>query len=263
MIQAPTPALFIGHGSPMNAIEANRFTRAWAACFAALPRPQAILCVSAHWETDGTKVTAMERPRTIHDFGGFPAELFAVDYPAPGSLALAERIRRLVPEIALDHTWGLDHGTWSVLRPMRPAADLPVVQLSLDRRRSPREHLKLARRLRPLRQEGVLVLGSGNLVHNLGRILWGEGAHGWAEAFDQLLAERISSGPLEDLLDPLALGPDAALALPSLEHYLPLLYVLGVRDPGEPLGFFTAEVTLGAISMRSLKVGSDGGSGVP
>ncbi len=263
MIQAPTPALFIGHGSPMNAIEANRFTRTWAACFAALPRPQAILCVSDHWETQGVQVTAMERPRTIHDFRGFPAELFAIDYPAPGSPALAERLQQLVPEIALDHGWGLDHGTWSVLRPMRPAADLPVLQLSLDRRRSPREHLELARRLRPLRQEGVLVLGSGNLVHNLGRILWGEGAHGWAEAFDQLLAERISSGSLEDLLDPLALGPEAALALPSLEHYLPLLYVLGVRDPGEPLAFFNAEVTLGAISMRSLQVGGGGGSGVP
>lgn len=234
MIPAPIPALFIGHGSPMNAIEANRFTRAWAARFAALPRPEAILCVSAHWETDGAKVTAMERPRTIHDFGGFPAELFAVDYPAPGSPALAERLQQLVPEITPDHTWGLDHGTWSVLRPMRPAADLPVLQLSLDRHRSPREHLELARRLRPLRQEGVLVLGSGNLVHNLGRILWGEGAHHWAEA---------------------------ALAVPSLEHYLPLLYVLGVRDPGEPLGFFNAEVTLGAISMRSVQVG--GGSGTP
>lgn len=173
MIQAPTPALFIGHGSPMNAIEANRFTRAWAERFAALTRPQAILCISAHWETDGAKVTAMERPRTIHDFGGFPAELFVVDYPAPGSPALAERIRRLAPEITLDHTWGLDHGAWSVLRRMRPAADLPVLQLSLDRRRSPREHLELARRLRPLRQEGVQVLGSGNLVHNLRRILWG------------------------------------------------------------------------------------------
>ncbi len=259
MIQATTPALFIGHGSPMNAIEANHFTRAWAERFAALPRPQAILCISAHWETDGAKVTAMERPRTIHDFRGFPAELFAVDYPAPGSPALAERLQRLVPEISLDHAWGLDHGTWSVLRPMRPAADLPVLQLSLDRRRSPREHLELARRLRPLRQEGVLVLGSGNLVHNLGRIIWGEGAHGWAEAFDQLLAERIASGSLEDLLDPLALGPEAALALPSLEHYLPLLYVLGVRDPVESLGFFNAAVTLGAISMRSFQVGGGGG----
>ena len=253
-----TAALFIGHGSPMNAIEANRFTRAWAERFPALPRPQAILCVSAHWETDGAKVTAMERPRTIHDFRGFPPELFAIDYPAPGSPALAERIRRLVPEIGLDHAWGLDHGTWSALRPMHPAADLPVLQLSLDRRRSPRQHLELAHRLRPLRQEGVLVLGSGNLVHNLGRIVWGEGAHGWAEAFDQLLAERIASGSLEDLLDPLALSPDAAISLPSLEHYLPLLYVLGVMEAGEPLSFFNAEVSLGSISMRSLQVGPTG-----
>ncbi|MCT0206457.1 4,5-DOPA dioxygenase extradiol [Synechococcus sp. CS-1332] len=256
MIQAPTPALFIGHGSPMNAIEANRFTRSWAERFAALPRPQAILCVSAHWETQGVQVTAMERPRTIHDFRGFPAELFAIDYPAPGSPALAERLQRLVPEITLDHAWGLDHGAWSVLRPMLPAADLPVLQLSLDRRRSPREHLELARRLRPLRQEGVLVLGSGNLVHNLGQMVLEDRAHGWAEAFDQLLAERISSGSLEDLLDPLALGPEAALAVPSLEHYLPLLYVLGVQDRGEPLSFFNAEVTLGAIAMRSFQVGA-------
>jgi 4,5-DOPA dioxygenase extradiol len=255
VIQAPTPALFIGHGSPMNAIEANRFTSAWAACFAALPRPEAILCVSAHWETQGVKVTAMERPRTIHDFRGFPPELFAIDYPAPGSPALAERLQRLVPEIALDHAWGLDHGTWSVLRPMLPAADLPVLQLSLDRRRAPHEHLELARRLRPLRQEGVLVLGSGNLVHNLGQIVLADTAHGWAVSFDRLLAERIGSGSLEDLLDPLALGPDAALALPSLEHYLPLLYVLGVQDPGEPLRFFNVEVTLGAIAMRSFQVG--------
>lgn len=249
------PCLFIGHGSPMNAIEPNRFSDAWALMAADIPTPAAILCVSAHWETEGPRVTAMAQPRTIHDFHGFPAELHAMRYRAPGAPLLAERIAALIPEVSLDQQWGLDHGCWSVLGAMFPRADVPVLQLSLDRRRSPATHLSLARALAPLRREGVLVVGSGNLVHNLAEVVWADTAHPWAVAFDALLAERITAGPPEQLLDPWSLAPEGPRAVPSLEHYLPALYVLALRQPEEPLRFFCEAVTLGAIGMRSLQVG--------
>lgn len=239
----------------MNAIEVNRFSRTWTRLADALPRPVAILCISAHWETAGARVTAQQWPPTIHDFRGFPSALSAVTYPAPGSPLLAERILQLASDISLDDGWGLDHGSWSVLRTLWPDASIPVVQLSLDRGRSPAQHLALARSLAPLRQEGVLVLGSGNLVHNLQELMGGEESHGWARRVDALLAERIKANDLEALLDPWALDPEARRAIPSLEHYLPLLYVLGLRERHEPLTMFCPEVTLGAIGMRSVLLG--------
>jgi 4,5-DOPA dioxygenase extradiol len=251
------PVLFVGHGSPMNALEDNAFTAAWRAVAGAIPRPRAILCVSAHWQTDGPHVTAMEHPRTIHDFYGFPPELFRVQYPAPGAPWLAERVVALgtAHGIATDSGWGLDHGTWSVLARMYPGADVPVVQLALDARRSPAEHVALARSLRPLRDEGVLLIGSGNIVHNLRLVRWEDTAYDWALEFDAKVAQRIEQQDDAALIDYRSLGPGAALAVPTDEHYLPLLYALAQRDPGEAVSFFAEGVTLGSISMRSLRVG--------
>jgi 4,5-DOPA dioxygenase extradiol len=250
------PVLFVGHGNPMNAIEETPFALSWREEAGRFPLPKAILCVSAHWETDGARVTAMERPRTIHDFYGFPEELYRVQYPAPGSPELAARVRELAgaTEVATDESWGLDHGTWSVLRRMYPAADIPVVQLSLDRRRSPREHLALARTLQPLREEGVLVLGSGNLVHNLPLMHWGDDTpYPWAEEFDRLATELILAGKLEKLADYTELGEAARLSIPTNEHYLPLLYALALLQPGEQVEFFAEGIVLGSVSMRSFR----------
>ena len=251
------PALFVGHGSPMNALEDNAFTRAWREVAAALPRPRAVLCVSAHWETEGPRVTAQLQPRTIHDFYGFPPELFQVQYPAPGAPALADRVVALgaTHHTAKDTGWGLDHGAWSVLIRMYPEADVPIVQLSLDTALSPAEHFALARALRPLRDEGVLLLGSGNIVHNLRLMRWENTAFDWAAAFDAKVAERIEQRDDAALIDWRALGPGAALAVPTAEHYLPLLYVLAQRGPGEKAAFFAEGVTLGSISMRSVRIG--------
>ena len=251
------PVLFVGHGSPMNAVEDGEFSRAWAAVAQHLPRPKLILSVSAHWESEGAQVTAMAKPRTIHDFYGFPDELFAVQYPAPGAPDLAQRVRELLGKdvVALDQEWGLDHGTWSVLVRMYPKADVPVVQLSLDRRRAPAEHYALAGRLAALRAEGVLVLCSGNIVHNLRLLEWGDRGFDWAEAFDLKLKTLIEARDHAALVDYPKLGPDALRAIPTDEHYLPLLYALALRGPAEPLKFFTEKVTLGSISMRSCQIG--------
>jgi 4,5-DOPA dioxygenase extradiol len=252
------PVLFVGHGNPMNAIEETPFAAAWREVAGLISQPKAILCVSAHWETNGAKVTAMQQPRTIHDFYGFPEELYRVQYPAPGLPALAERVRDLAgsEEITADESWGLDHGTWSVLRRMYPAADIPVVQLSLDRKRSPREHVELARTLQPLRKEGVLVLGSGNLVHNLPLMRWGdEKPYPWAEEFDKLATELILARDLEKLSDYEGLGESARLSIPTNEHYLPLLYALALLQPEEPVAFFAKGIVLGSVSMRSLRTG--------
>jgi 4,5-DOPA dioxygenase extradiol len=252
------PVLFVGHGNPMNAIEETSFAIAWRKEAAQIPRPKAILCVSAHWETNGARVSAMERPRTIHDFYGFPEELYRVQYPAPGSPELAERVRELAGTegVAADESWGLDHGTWSVVRRMYPAADIPVVQLSLDRIRSPREHVALARSLQPLREEGVLVLGSGNVVHNLPLMRWDdEKPYPWAEDFDKLAAELVLAGDLESLADYATLGESARLSIPTNEHYLPLLYALALRRPKEPVAFFAQGIVLGSVSMLSFRIG--------
>jgi 4,5-DOPA dioxygenase extradiol len=252
------PTLFVGHGSPMNAVESNVFSQTWETVGAALPRPEAILCISAHWETRGTYLTAMERPKTIHDFGGFPPELFAVDYPAPGSPALARLTKEMLEETTeagLTDKWGLDHGAWSVLCRMFPAAQIPVVQLSLDRDQPASFHYELGRALRPLRKRGVLVVTSGNIVHNLRLAKWDDSAAGWAQSFDALSAEKIQSGDDQALVNYESLGAEARLAIPTPEHYLPLLYTLGLREKSEAVGFFNEGVTLSSISMRSVRLG--------
>jgi len=254
------PALFVGHGNPMNAIEENVYAAAWRVAADAFPRPRAILCISAHWETEGTFVTAMDEPRTIHDFYGFPGELYQVQYPAPGSRSLAERVRSLVGSTAVrlddGYSWGLDHGAWSVLRRMYPAADIPTVQLSLDRTQHPRFHYDLGSELQALRKEGVLIVGSGNLVHNLRLLQWDAAeAHPWATEFDRLAAGLILSGEHDRLVAYPALGMAARLSIPTNEHYLPLLYVLSLQQPGEPVSFFAEGLPLGSISMRSVRIG--------
>ena len=251
------PALFVGHGSPTNAIEDNEFSRSWAEAGSALPRPRAILCVSAHWETQGTCVTAMRKPKTIHDFSGFPQALFEMQYPAPGSPALARLAREAVKKsfVAPDDAWGLDHGAWSVLSRMFPAADIPVVELSLDRSQRPEAHYELARDLRALRNRGVLILGSGNIVHNLGRIVWQDTAYDWGVEFDETMRRLILTADHDAIIHYDRLGQAARLAVPTNEHFLPLLYVLALREQGEAIRFFAEKVTLGAISMRSLQIG--------
>jgi 4,5-DOPA dioxygenase extradiol len=256
--QQRMPVLFVGHGNPMNAIEDNQFTAAWQEMAIRLPVPAAILCISAHWETEGTLITAMARPRTIHDFYGFPEELYRVRYPAPGAPELAESIRVMLGGKVSDDTttWGLDHGVWSVLCRMFPKADLPVVQLSLDRTLSARGHYQLARELQPLRAQGVLIIGSGNIVHNLRMMQWGgTSPYPWALEFDRIAAQLILDGDHELLIDYPALGKEALLAVPTNEHYLPLLYALALRNGGETTGFFAEGIVYGSISMRSVTIG--------
>lgn len=252
------PAIFIGHGSPMNAIEENEYVTAWRDVAASIPRPKAILCISAHWETDGTFVTAMAQPQTIHDFFGFPDELFQVHYPAPGSPELAKQVRGIVKAttVELDSRWGLDHGSWSVLRRMYPEADIPIVQLSLNRTEQPRFHYELGRELAVLRSEEVLILGSGNIVHNLRMLQWHtREPYPWASGFDKAAAELITSGNHDQLVDYPAIGETAHLSIPTNEHYLPLLFILGLQQPGEPVSFFAEGLSLGSLSMRSVKIG--------
>jgi 4,5-DOPA dioxygenase extradiol len=251
------PVLFVGHGSPMNAIEDNEFSRAWIAAGKALPPAKAVLCVSAHWETEGTQVTAMEKPKTIYDFYGFPPELYTRTYPAPGSPDLAQRVLDLVKpvDVGLDQTWGLDHGTWSVLTRQFPKADVPVIQLSLDVQKSPQEHYDLGRQLRTLRDEGVLIIGSGNIVHNLRILSWDGAVYDWAVEFDAKVKQWILDNDHESIIQYHKQGQQAVLAINSAEHYKPLLYVLGAMQPGEAVGFFAEKITLGSISMRSMRIG--------
>jgi 4,5-DOPA dioxygenase extradiol len=258
---AALPVLFVGHGSPMNAIEDNVFSREWAALGRRLPRPRAILCVSAHWETRGVGVTAGEQPETIHDFYGFPKALFDVRYPAPGSPALARRVAELLGagpaplRVHLEAQRGFDHGLWSVLRIIYPQADIPVVQLSMDHGRPGAFHLELGRRLAPLRREGVLILASGNIVHNLRLFSFHDPAPpAWALRFQALVNRLLEAGDDQALADYTALGTDASLAIPTPEHYLPLLYALGARDPAEPPQLFN-DTVYSALSMTSVAYG--------
>ncbi len=251
------PVLFVGHGNPMNAIEDNEFSQAWTKVGQSLPMPKAILCISAHWETMGTKVTAMEKPRTIYDFYGFPHELYEVAYPAPGAPDLAHTIRKAITstDVQSDLTWGLDHGTWSVLHRMFPKANVPVIQLSLDRVKEPKLHYQLGKQLKELRNEGVLIIGSGNIVHNLRTVVFQGTAYDWALTFDGMVKQWILDGDDEPLIHFEKHGDLSALAINSGEHYIPLLYVLGLKDPGEPIQFFAEKVWGGSVSMRSARIG--------
>jgi 4,5-DOPA dioxygenase extradiol len=259
-MSARVPALFVGHGSPLNALAENEWTRAWGALGERAPRPRAILSVSAHWYVPAVAVTAMSAPRTIHDFGGFPRELYAVSYPARGDALLAARIQELLGPlpVAGDESWGLDHGTWSVLCHVYPHADVPVVQLSIDMRRAPGFHYELGTRLRPLRDEGVLIFGSGNVVHNLGAYSWGKHPQepfDWALRFEAHVRDALERRADAQLIDYGAAGRDARLAVPTPEHYLPLLYVLGASHPGEKPSFPVTGVTGGSISMLAVSFG--------
>ena len=251
------PIMFVGHGSPMNAIEDNEFSRAWIAMGKTLPRPKAIICISAHWETTGTQITAMDKPRTIYDFYGFPPELYEMVYPAPGSPELVRRVQDLigVDMVSSNLSWGLDHGTWSVLARMFPKADVPVIQLSLDVTKNAQAHYDLGRNLQPLRDEGILIIGSGNIVHNLRLVVFDETAFDWAVEFDRKVMQWILDDDHGPIIQYDKQGREAALSINSAEHYKPLLYVLGAKYSGEPITFFAEKVWGGSISMRSVKIG--------
>ena len=255
------PLLFVGHGSPINAIEENEFVNGWRSIAKELPKPNAILCISAHWETDGTEVTAMEKPRTIHDFGGFPPELYAVEYPAPGCPELANETKSSVTKanISFDESWGLDHGCWSVLKHLYPSAEIPIVQLSLDYKKTPQSHYELAKELSALREKGVLIIGSGNIVHNLELIAWNkinepEFGFDWAIEANETIKESILSGEHKELINYNSLGKSIQLAIPTPEHFLPLLYILALQQKDESINFFNDKAVMGSLTMTSLKI---------
>lgn len=251
------PVLFVGHGNPMNAIEENEFSKTWGEIGKTLPVPKAILCVSAHWQTKGTKVTAMERPKTIHDFYGFPQELFNKQYPAPGSPSFAKETQQLVKKssVELDYEWGLDHGCWSVLTRLFPSAEIPVYQLSLDYTQPPEYHYNLAKELAELRKKEVLIIGSGNIVHNLGMMQWSDTAFEWAKEFDERIKNYVLSKEHRRIIHYEELGTSAKLAIPTNEHYLPLLYSLALQDQKDAVSFFTEKTVMGSVSMRSIRIG--------
>lgn len=261
MSHSRMPALFLGHGSPMNVLEENIYTETWRELGKTLPRPKAIIAVSAHWYTRGTAVTAMEKPRTIHDFGGFPQALFDTHYPAPGSPALAQQVADALAPVAveLDREWGFDHGSWGVLIKMYPDADIPVVQLSVDGTKPPAYHFELGRKLAALREQGIMIVASGNVVHNLRMVRWGgdAAAYPWAESFNQYVRDNLNwEGELEQ--HPLVnfmQHEGAALSNPTPEHYLPLLYVLGARAAGEAIAIPVDGIVMGSLSMLSVQVG--------
>jgi 4,5-DOPA dioxygenase extradiol len=259
---AKMPVLFLGHGSPMNAIEENEFVKGFRKVANEIPKPNAILCVSAHWETRGTFVTAMEKPVTIHDFGGFPQALFDVQYPAPGSPSLANDTKSLVKktQVGLDHKWGLDHGAWSVIKHLYPKADVPVIQLSLDYDKSPQYHYELAKELKSLREKGVLIIGSGNMVHNLGMLAWDKlnaDSYGfdWAIEASSKMKKFILNGDHQQLINFRSHGKAFDLAIPTPEHYLPLLYSLALKDENESVNLFNDKALAGSLTMTSVKIG--------
>ncbi len=254
------PVLFLGHGSPMNAIEENEFVTGFRNIAKDIPRPNAILCVSAHWETRGTFVTAMENPTTIHDFGGFPKALFDVQYPAPGSPVLAKETKSIIKktEVHLDEKWGLDHGAWSVIKHLYPNADVPVIQLSLDYYQTPQYHYELAKELASLREKGVLIIGSGNMVHNLGLVSWQHldkvFAHDWALEASDKMKNFILTDHHKELINYTSQGQAFRLAIPSPEHYLPLLYTLALKDKTDKISLFNDKPVAGALTMTSVKI---------
>jgi 4,5-DOPA dioxygenase extradiol len=259
-MSAILPAIFFGHGNPMNAVSDNIYTAGWRKIGEQTPRPKAILSISAHWFVPGTGVTISTAPKTIHDFGGFPRELYQVQYPAPGDPELARRVHTMLQPlpVSFDSSWGLDHGTWSVLKHVYPDADVPVVQLSIDETQPASFHFEIGRRLAPLRAEGVLIVGSGNLVHNLHAYAWGRhmpDPYDWAIRFEQEAKEMMVAGEYEPLIDYEKLGPEAKLSIPTPDHYLPLLYVIGARQAGEAISFPVEGVDGGSISMLTALVG--------
>lgn len=256
------PALFVGHGSPMYAIEENEFVNKWRELGAELPTPKAILAISAHWETSGTQVTAMQQPPTIHDFGGFPRQLFEVQYPAPGSPELANETIKIVQSspVTADERWGLDHGTWSVIRRIYPDANIPVVQLSLDYRKSPKQHYELAQELVALRNKGVLIVGSGNIVHNLRQVSWDkaddeEYGFDWAIEANELVKKYVRERNHEKLINYQSLGRAVQMAAPTPDHFLPLLYALALQQDDEQVDFFNDKAVMGSLTMTSMKIG--------
>lgn len=256
------PVLFLGHGSPMNAIEENQFVEGFRKIGKTIPKPNAILCVSAHWETKGTYVTAMQNPPTIHDFGGFPQALFDVQYPAPGSPELAKKTKEIVKttQVGLDESWGLDHGSWSVIKHLYPDASIPVIQLSLDYYKGPQYHYELAKELNVLRQKGILIIGSGNMVHNLRMVAWNrlnepDFGFDWALETDAQMKEFILDGNHKALIDFRSQGKGFELAIPTPEHYLPLLYTLAMQDKNEKIEIFNDKAVGGSLTMTSVKIG--------
>lgn len=255
------PVLFLGHGSPMNAIEENEFVTGFRTIGSQITKPNAILCISAHWETKGTYVTAMDKPKTIHDFGGFPKELYEVQYPAPGSPQLATQAKELVTKttIGLDDKWGLDHGAWSVIKHLYPQADVPVIQLSLDRYQTPQYHYELAKELAALRDKGVLIIGSGNMVHNLGMVAWDKlqqpgFAYDWAATASDKMKQSILTDDHQPLIDYNKQGKAFSLSIPTPEHFLPLLYVLALKGSNEKASLFNDKALGGSLTMTSVKI---------
>lgn len=255
------PVLFLGHGSPMNAIEENEFVKGFRKIGSEIARPQAILVISAHWETRGTFVTAMEKPKTIHDFGGFPKALFEVQYPAPGSPELAAETKKLIQktEVGLDHQWGLDHGAWSVIKHLYPNADVPVIQMSLDYSKAPDYHYALAKELAALRKKGVLIVGSGNMVHNLRMVAWdklnqSDYGYDWALEAREKMNKHILNGDHEPLIHYSSQGKSFELAIPSPDHYLPLLYTLALKEEKEEVSLFNDKALGGSLTMTSVKI---------
>jgi len=256
------PVLFLGHGSPMNAIEENEFVKGFRNIGKSIPKPNAIICVSAHWETRGTFVTAIEQPKTIHDFGGFPKALFEVQYPAPGSPELAHETKTLITSttVGLDHQWGFDHGAWSVIKHLYPKADVPVIQMSLDRNQPPQYHYDLMKELASLRNKGVLIIGSGNMVHNLGMVAWDKFdsdnfAFDWALEASQKMKKFILNGDHKNLINYRVQGKAFDLAIPTPEHYLPLLYAMALKAENEDVQLFNDKAVAGSLTMTSVKIG--------
>lgn len=255
MINPRAPAIFIGHGSPLNAIEENEYNRTWHHIGESIPKPKAIISISSHWQTEKTAITGDLHPQTIHDFWGFPQELFNVEYRAHGSPELVERVKQILPELEIDFKWGLDHGTWTVLHPMFPTASIPVVQLSLGQKLDFPSHYEIGQALRPLRDEGVMILGSGNIVHNLREAVFSDAAFDWAVEYDEMVKQWISKREDQLIVSLNGHGKAAMLSVNSGEHYAPLLYVLGASDPEEPQQFYCEKVIQGSVSMRCIQFG--------
>lgn len=256
------PVFFFGHGSPMNAIEENNFTKTWNVIGEKIERPKAILCISAHWETNGTWVTAMPSPRTIHDFGGFPQALFDVQYPAPGDASLAKDVKETITstQVGLDEKWGLDHGCWSVVKHLYPKADIPVIQMSIDYTKPPEYHYALGKELQKLRRKGILIVGSGNMVHNLRMVAWDKinvenYAYDWATEANEKMKSFITDKDHQPLINYEKQGSAFQMAIPSPDHYVPLLYSLALQEKDENTSFFNDEAVMGSLTMTSVRIG--------